>query len=107
MTEEAGIDFHIWGPCNSWQGCCTVLRERLRSGSHIPASAGQDIPLHGIHILHVLRNVGRTGRSATGQVSGGAVMAARGSKGTRPFGAKGSGDGARHPRETPRRARPC
>lgn len=51
MTEEAGTDFHIWGPCNSWQSCCTVLRERLRSGSHIPASAGQDIPLHGIHIL--------------------------------------------------------
>lgn len=66
MTEEAGTDFHIWGPCNSRQGCCTVLRERLRSGSHIPASAGQDIPLHGIHILHVLRNVGRTGPECNG-----------------------------------------
>lgn len=84
MTEEAGTDFHIWGPCNSRQGCCTVLRERLRSGSHIPASAGQDIPLHGIHILHVPRNVGRTGRSATGQVSGGAVMATHGSHRTEP-----------------------
>lgn len=29
----------------------------------------------------------------------------QGSKGTRPFGAQGSGDGARHPRETPRGAR--
>lgn len=84
MTEEAGTDFHIWGPCNSWQSCCTVLRERLRSGSHIPASVGQDIPLHGIHILHVPRNVGQTGRSATGQVSGGAVMATRGSHRTEP-----------------------
>ena len=31
----------------------------------------------------------------------GPPAAARGSKGTRPFGAQGSGDGARHPRETP------
>lgn len=79
MTEEAGTDFHIWGPCNSWQSCCTVLRERLRSGSHIPALAGQDIPLHGIHILHVPCSGRPCGWSATGQVSGDAVMATLGS----------------------------
>ncbi len=35
----------------------------------------------------------------------GPPAAVRGSKGARPFGAQGSGDGARHPRETPRGAR--
>lgn len=34
----------------------------------------------------------------------GSPAAARGSKGTRPFGAQGSGDDAKRPRETPRGA---
>lgn len=83
MTEEAGTDFHIWGPCNSWK---TVARfcgsdfGAVRTSRLLPGKIFRCTE----YISCMSRKAKPTGRSATGQVSGGAVMATQGSHQTEP-----------------------